>query len=256
VRWEKVTGWGKLGWAVAVIGLLPYAYRLLDAWANVDFVSEQGRWNWVDDLLNPWAGLCFVAVGFTWAFSWLAVQTEWGKTLVSGSSFRVCPIPGQGFTLLTAPETYAQLGIRNTGPLVRKCCVRLTGFDTVMRGALFTERLQARLLCWSSRERAAYGDHREWLDIPNDKVEHLLDVAAVASSAPDHFTIVAADPADRPCFGPGWYRLIVVIASESETPNAKEVRLLLGLHPRDAPVPAPLELYEWRPRGERLLRDG
>jgi hypothetical protein len=175
------------------------------------------------------------------------------------SSFEVRPICGEGFTLLDESETYAHLAVLNRGGFAQKCSARLMAVIPVQSGRLLSEpqwahsRLQPRLLRWSSKELSAHGHHRQWLDIPNDGAERWLDVAVVDRSQLDRFTMVSADDKDRPSFAPGWYKVVIKVASESDTARTTDVELLLGLHPRDAPVPAPLELYHWHPRGERLL---
>ena len=122
-----------------------------------------------------------------------------------------------------------------------------------MNGHLLPEQgYQPRFLQWSSRELSAYGDHHQWLDIPNDGVEYLLDVAVLHRSDLAHWRIVSANPDDRPAFGRGWYKLDLVAVSESETPNEKRVELRLGFGHRSHPPP-PLNLNEWRPGDETVL---
>ena len=78
-------------------------------------------------------------------------------------------------------ETYAQLAVKNVGSsFLRKCDVRLIGVDSVVHRAPIPGAVYpARLLRWSSRERAAYGDEHEWLDFPADAIERFLDVAVL-----------------------------------------------------------------------------
>ncbi len=170
------------------------------------------------------------------------------------SSFVVRAVPGSGFALLESPETYAQLAIRNRGLFLSKCSVRLESLHSILPGGtLVSENLQPRPLHWSSREASAYGEFHQWLDIANDSLEYFVDVAAVASANLEYFRIVSANHEDRPVFGPGWYKLTAVVVSETESPNPKRIQLLLGLHPRNASIPAPLELYDWALRGENLI---
>jgi hypothetical protein len=167
----------------------------------------------------------------------------------------VRPVPGQGFTLLREPETYAHLALRNRGRAIRGCMVRLESLQYLNHGHLLGESLQPRPLHWSTRETTAYGTFHELLDLPGDGLEHYLDVGAVARGT-EHFTVVSADPQDRPRFGRGWYRLIVAIASIApETRYTQREEFLLGLHPRDGSVPAPLELYKWHPRGPKIMEE-
>lgn len=179
---------------------------------------------------------------------------EESPAVLTTSPFAIRPISGQGFELLRVSETYAQLALKNVGPsFLRKCAFRLIGIDSVVHGHLLPEQfIQPRLLRWSSRERAAYGDEHEWLDFPADAIERFLDVAVLDRSNISTWTIVTADPADRLQFGRGWYRLRLVVSSESDTPQPLAVELRLGLGDRRDPPP-PLQLVEWKDGDESKL---
>jgi hypothetical protein len=170
----------------------------------------------------------------------------------SNSSLEVRPISGEGFELLREAETYAQLAIKNVGKrLLKKCSVRLEGIDNIVHGSLFPEQfVQPRFLRWSSRERSAYGSEQEWLDIPGDGIERFLDVGVLDRSDISHWTIVTADPADRITLPGGWFRLRLVVSSESETPESLSVQLCLSLGHRENPPP-PLMLNEWHEGDEK-----
>jgi hypothetical protein len=206
-----------------------------------------------------WLGLA--SLGTFASAIWLGERAmrmvHWVSTRTS--LFEVRPICGEGFTLLDEPETYAHLAVLNRGGFAKKWSARLMAVIPVQSGRLLSEPqwahsgLQPRLLRWSSRELSAHGDHHQWLDIPDDGAGRWLDVAVVDGSQLDRFTMVSADEKDRPSFPPGWYKVVIKVASESETARTTDVQLLLGLHPRDGGVPAPLELYDWHPRGKRLL---
>ena len=114
----------KGGYVSALVGLLVLAYQGLNAWATFDFVFEERPWRWADDVLNPWAGVALLAVGFLW----LAAQTPTAERMLSRSSLGVRAISGEGFALLLESETDAQLAIRNGGrKVVTKGAVGLHG---------------------------------------------------------------------------------------------------------------------------------
>ncbi len=185
-------------------------------------------------------------------------RNELREALRSGSAFQVRPVSGSGFRLFRDREAYAQLAIRSLNQLLRKSSARLKHVIPIDQGRLLSASqwdhmdFQPRALQWSSREHA-YGGHHQWLDIPNDGEERFLDVAVVDASKPGRFRIVSANPEDRTEFPGGDYKLEITVASETEQPNARKVELLLSLHPRSGPIPAPLVLMDWHPHGERLL---
>lgn len=173
--------------------------------------------------------------------------------------FRIRTQPAEGFTLQTERESYAHLVIANkTNGLLERCSVRLMRTEYVMRGHLMPEQelnRQSRYLRWSSREHAAYGKHNHWIDLPADHVERFLDLAVISQFDPNHFTLVCADPEDRPALPLGWYKVTLAIASESgASPCSQDLTLLMGRGRRDSPSPpSPLAVYEWEPHGRKIL---
>jgi hypothetical protein len=163
------------------------------------------------------------------------------------STFSVQALTGAGNVLLEHEESYAQLAIESTGNLRPRCNVQLLSMRPIQGGRLWQEMLDPRPLHWSAKETSAYGQHREYLDLAADSRGRRLDVAVISRSDPTHFRIVSADSGDRPAIGPGRFKLVVLVASESENPDAKRIELFLALEPRVGPIPAPLILREWRP---------
>jgi hypothetical protein len=171
--------------------------------------------------------------------------------------YEVRLVPAEGLPLSSRMggerESYAHLAVRALGGRRRRTYVRLEAVHTVLHGHLIAERIQQRLLRWSSRE-PAFGENKQWLNIPADDSFHNLDFAVINRFDHDHFTLVTADPGDRVHLYVGAYRVVVTVASDTEDPRPLRLELFV-LRGRRIDPPSPLEVYWWTPHGENWVRE-
>lgn len=265
-----------LGWLVAgaidqVLGLyerLPLSWRhRIEGAILTKFVGGVATlialiWGIISSI-PPW-WLFLGSLGTLWlSLSVVNLLLGWAKLLKLGgaSPMAARPVPGEGFDLLMARKTCAHLAV-SSSRTVKRCAALLTSVQLIDRGQLWSTQTiingnimrQPRYLRWSSREHAATGDYNQWLDIPGDGTERWLDVAVVDRSDLQRFGFVTADDKDRPWYACGWFKITIQLRSDSGPPEkGRDCVFLLGLHYRGERVPAPLELYDWHPRGEQLL---
>lgn len=184
------------------------------------------------------------------------------------SAFELRPRSGDAMMAMIAPdqeyEILAQLAVKNTGPRVlQKCSVRLVNAVLLLRGHLWSGdgaypsiqevRNETFLLQWSRDEDTAYGDRRQWIDIPPDGSWRILDVAYVEDGL---VRFVSANPRvryERCAVGSGrWWKLDLRVASETDSPNTLEAFFVLG-HGSEDPTSSPIIFDSWKPRGENIL---
>lgn len=188
------------------------------------------------------------------------------------SSFEVEPRFGDAMWNQLAPdqeyETVATLRVRNRGPKVlEKCSVRVIQAVRLMKSGLLWDsegsypsiqesRNESFLLRWSLEEPEAYGEYRQWIDIPPDGSWRVLDVALVDHDDPDLVRFVSANPQiryERCAVGNGWWKVDLRVASESDDPNTIEIECLLGYENDSAREGNPITFCQWKPRGENIL---
>ncbi len=198
---------------------------------------------------------------FIVAFLWLVCQTDWVKNRLKRTSLR-CPtalsFPKGGLSLVpaerregwTKQKGYAKIAIRNHGALLKNCVVKLTGVSYVnlidgdVKGVqpLALKTPQQRLH-WDFEED---GQAQTKIDIPNDGLPYLARVAYLDQDHADVWRIASSVGLQDPDFSfpPSWYKLDLVVSSESEKPNPLRVSVLLGLGVREG-IPPPITCWEW-----------
>lgn len=241
-----------VAWVALAYNLVGRVYQMVDFWANFEFVTNKAVVHSIADgfIFHPIAlNVLFVA-----AFLWLAWQTDFIRNIIHRSSLRFAPHSGprSGYTIVMEPRgaprmthVYAQLEIKNKGAFLRNCKITAVGISDINSdGQVLPLVFPPRDLCWNP-DHPNPNQRSSRRDIANDGVPVLADVAHLNQSQPEKWSLVTADSALRESFPPGWYKLDLILSSESEQPNTKLVELVVGLGVRENPPP-PIVLRLWK----------
>jgi hypothetical protein len=122
-------------WLVfAIHAIASLAYQALDFYGNADFAAHDARWSWLRAGTNPWWIVASLSVSFVGSLAYLALQTEYVQTRLSGSSLRVTTESGNAMLLNVYGEMYCHLKVRNVGELLPSVRARLTKMDALWKG--------------------------------------------------------------------------------------------------------------------------
>ena len=199
-----------------------------------------------------WYTIILVSVisAFT-SFALLRVVLEGLRWLDRRKPFTVRPIPGgfsgafvvaAGEPLPTEPTTvYARLEVQSAR-FLRDCSVTVVGMWAVDRSRLMKLAQDPQILRWTNGN-----DTKQDL---TPGVPRTIDVAALNQrNKPGHFQIMRVEHK----YPPGWYRVELLVASESEQKAIQRVNMAIGLGVRKDPPP-PLAFRVWRDGDEKRLK--
>lgn len=84
------------------------------------------------------------------------------------------------------------------------------------------------------------------------EVPRNLDVAVLDQAEQTKFAIVTIDKKEAVELPPGWYKIDITLASESDDHAVQSVEMVVEFHPREV-VPPPLQALLWKDEYEHLL---
>jgi hypothetical protein len=215
---------------------------MVGVWGDTEFLlSKVG-------FLGSWFPDIALYITFIVGFSWIVYQTNWVQNLVHRTSLRakLVPFPLSGLIQYDphVPQLgYAKIAISNKGRLLKDCMGTVIGISRVQREDGVTKEypfgdFTAAPLCWD------YGESIAKMDIPNNGVPKMLNLAYLDQNKPDSWQLALADKGKRVGYSTGWYKIDVVVSSQSQNPNALKLELMLGLGDRKIP-PSGLNLWMW-----------
>lgn len=199
-----------------------------------------------------WYTIIFIAVvtGLV-SFSLIGLVLTLGAWLTRRKVFRVKPLSGDtsGFYVIPAGEPdptepkiiHARLEVESRS-FLRNCSATVTGLSRVDR----QQRLQR--LGGNDQLTALYWtepDHARTRDLTPGLPATII-VATLDQKDPSKFGLGSTK------YPPGWYKIEVLLTSESEERAEQSVELKLGLGTRDYPPP-PLGLHFWKDGDEKRV---
>ncbi len=282
--------YGWKGWVtVAVLVVIPYLVKLVgystlpEAAAQLPdkahraaaWLSANGAW------FFPLLSLIILIGGLLWLYAphigaRLVTKDKSSSVGTSPPVLSARPLQSDPIAALLANRSAlrARLGITNNGStLLRRCSVRLLDAMPIRFGfvqsspQMYPSILQSRgesfLLSWSSSEKIREGNYHQYLDLAPDGSEHYVNI--LATDHPDEpdadisiARFAAADGLDlqgklQGIGGKQSWKIVLRIASESDTPNVTDIELLASYWPDNDP-PSYILLHDWLPRGEAILQ--
>lgn len=212
---------------------------MIDAWSNADFIISQEipvKISLLDSVFFETA----TTVIFLVCFLWLVSQTKWCQNLIKRTSLRGIPysFPPSGFIAYDPHEPqvgYATIAVKNQGHYLSNCIGTVIGVSMIdARDFLKVTpmSIETGQLCWE------YGNDGCGISIPlpNDGVTRRLNVGYLDQNVPGEWQLALADQSRRQKLGVGWYKVDVVVSSESERANPLRIALAIGLGIRQPPA--------------------
>ncbi len=254
---RRLREWAKNHPIVSVVlGMMTVAWSIISVRGGVDDIFGWG--NWLGQIGNE--GWQWISVLVAWAIFGVVFFYLYGPVLVErvfGPPFSVEPLVGQTRSIMfdSEDEIVATLRITNRrNHVAERCFVKLVHVYPTVPGKVLGESWQPslhehRYLRWSLDEHSAYGERKEFINIPplDSKV---VELAYVQGTPADHFTFATADPATRPSFSNDLWKVHVRVGADNANP--RELELMVERRERHG-IPAPLEVYNWKDRGEARL---
>lgn len=282
--------YGWKGWVtVAVLVVIPYLVKFVgystlpEAAAQLPdkahraaaWLSANGAW------FFPLLSLIILIGGLLWLYAphisaRLVTKDKSSSVGTSPPVLSTRPLQSDAIAPLLSNRSalLARLGITNNGStLLRRCSVRLIDAMRITFGfvqsaptaypSILQWRGESFLLSWSLSEKNRKGDYHQYLDLASDRSEHYVNI--LFTDHPDEpdadISIARFAAADRfdlqgklqGIGGERWWKIVLRIASESDTPNVTDVELLASYWPDNGP-PSYILLYDWLPRGEAILQ--
>lgn len=243
----------RTSWLALCYALLGQLYRMLDAWSNTEFLLERDIPPKIAMFLNTAFQETAVFIVFAVGFLWLVFQTNWLQNLIRRTSLRAAPqsFPLGGWSVTVSDmfpphKGHATIAVKNVGQFLENCTGTVV-YMAVVNPLTLDERslsITSGQLCWASGHN---GECRATtVNLPNDDVPRHLNHAYLDQARRGVWQLALADRSQRQNFGPGWYRIKMVISSESKHANALRVDIALGFANRPPPaIPAGLNIWPW-----------
>jgi hypothetical protein len=167
---------------------------------------------------------------------------------ISGSTSGYYFVPAGDPSPMEPQVLYARLWI-DSKRFLRDCTVTVTD--------VFEVEPKARTLVrYAGEQRELYwtpGSNRIKKRDLTPGVPREADVAVLDQNAPNYFQVAAADDEARPKYPAGWYKVKIIIASESDDVAVQTFEGKIGLGTRKYPPP-PLAFYEWKDGDEKRVK--
>jgi len=240
---------------VVVVGLLIMALLSVIGGVGIGFNIQQIREN-----IAFWGLTWFecLAVVLTLAF-WVVVvklifrlrRFEKAKPLLSAHLLSF-PIAGWRINedIYTPQKGYANIAVSNTGGFLDNCIgnVKSISMVDIAKGQVYIRPMATftpTSLCWDNGKTS--------IGIPNDGVPRMLNLAYLDQNHSGKWQL-AIEGTKRQDYGTGWWKIDVVISSESEHANKLYVEIALGLGDRETP-PSGLNLWPWDKWYEAMTKE-
>ena len=241
--WLVLRPFGKLesafGWVDVMVGLIQAVYYITFGSLYTATIQQETILGWLKGnslwfLVGLPILLLFIA-GVKLQFKLASYEEKLPKLEAKLLSF---PQSGTRVTKdkdLHSPEKgYAKIAVINKGGLCKDCVARVVGLSVIDQGKLKQLVFDASFLKWDTGDRKA--------DIQNDGVPRHLYLAYLDQNKPLEWRL-AVDHCQHDC-GAGWWKVDVVISSESQGIKPLNLEIAVGLGDRTG-IPSPLNLQYW-----------
>lgn len=136
-----------------------------------------------------------------------------------------------------APQKgYAKIAIRNGRGICHDCIGRIVSISYVINNEAHQIAFTPAELKWDNGQTV--------INIPNDGVPYYLNLAYIDQSIPKKWQLAISGDEQQREYGIGWWKIDVVLSSQSQIMEPIRLKLALGLANRERP-PSGLNLQLW-----------